>query len=630
MPHGAAVQKRGSMRTERKKMIAVLGILGAVFAGGNMGCPVYAKQCPIDTEQCSMDTEQCPIDVEQWPMDMEQCLVFTVQEGATATDAPDVQDKAVFSYGEDGLVDGEKEFVIPAAAGDNLDIEITFAGNGADGVLSFAYDRVTEDQMIPNTDSAATDRSGLLNEAVKEGQQQTRIFSVAAIDGDITIKATGKGRVLSIKAAKQAAKAPNEKACVYTVGDSLVQTYAAKYAPQTGWGQTLPLYFDEDVTFVNRALGGRSTGNYMRQGRLNQVLCEIAPGDCVLIEFGHNDAGSGNKDRYVSVADYKKLLADVYIKGIRDRGATPVLVTLCNRNQYLRDTGEFTVSFPQYVEAMREIAAETGTLLIDLNAITVEHFTGLNQELGAGITNDIIYNYAIAGAYEGEYAKGVKDNTHLQYYGAKLVGGFVAEELQKLDLPGISEHYVPLDAPNEAPKAPDGIAEKKYEGFVSRITWTPCEGADYYKVMAAEIVERNAQGGAAAEDGSGLTTESTSPSVYELAGEFEIAGYTTVCDFANMDAKADRHYAYKITAVNAAGESPESEIFTFGLELAARDEPETGSLENSEPGGAVPSESQQERESGKAQLFVIIVVIAVILAAAVVTGVMVRKKGRDQ
>ena len=595
------------MRIRRKRIIAAIGILGIILAAGNMDCPVYAAQ-----------------------------------GGQLKAENSDAQDTVVFTYEEDGVVDGEKEFIVPAAAGENFEIEITFAGNGADGVMSFAYDRVTEDQMVPNKDSTADDRSGLLNETVKEGQQQTRSFRVAAIDGDIVIKAAGQGRVLSIKAVKQAAKTPGEKASVYTIGDSLVQTYTASYAPQTGWGQTLPLYFDENVTFVNRALGGRSTGNYMRQGRLNEVLCDIAPGDCVLIEFGHNDASSGNKDRYVSVADYKKLLAEVYIKAIRDRGATPILVTLCNRNQYLRATSEFMVSFPEYVEAMRETAAETETLLIDLNAITVEYFTKLNLELGTGITNGIIYNYAIAGAYEGEYAKGVRDDTHLQYYGAKLVGGFVAEELQKLNLQGISEHYVPLKTP-EIPKAPEGIAEKKYEKFVSRITWTPCEGADYYKVLVAEIVEKNAQGdGAAAggtavdgvpaagSDGSAATETSTGSGIYELAGEFELAGYTAVCDFAYTDAKTDKRYAYKVTAVNAAGESQESEIFSFGLQLAARDDSEwENSGDMPEPGSSGHSQPEQgEEQSSNAGL--IIAVSLAVAAAALLTGIWVRKRSGKQ
>ena len=38
-----------------------------------------------------------------------------------------------------------------------------------------------------------------------------------------------------------------------------------------------------------------------------------------------------------------------------------------------------------------------------------------------------------------------------------------------------------------------------------------------------------------------------------------------MCDFAYKQAEQDTHYAYKIIAVNGAGESPESEIFSFGL-----------------------------------------------------------------
>ena len=65
----------------------------------------------------------------------------------------------------------------------------------------------------------------------------------------------------------------------------------------------MELYFNDNVKFVNRALGGRSTGNYLRQGRLNQVLCEVVPGDYVLIEFGHNDADTSKVDRFVSTAN---------------------------------------------------------------------------------------------------------------------------------------------------------------------------------------------------------------------------------------------------------------------------------------------------------------------------------------
>ena len=458
----------------------------------------------------------------------------------------------LYSYenNTEGIIDGSKDFVIPANAGENFDIEIVFTGTSDAGdTISIAFDRVTDDQMIPNTQKGADDRSGLLNEAVKKGTKETRKFSVAAIDGDITITVKGKGQILSIKAVKQEAKTAGEKVTVYSIGDSLVQTYKAKEAPQTGWGQTLSLYFNDNVIFDNRAIGGRSTGNFMRQGRLNEVLCDIRPGDVVLIEFGHNDSNSSNADRFVSTRDFGYNLEDVYIKGIKDRGGIPVLVTLCNRNQ-CGPKGEMTQSYGNYVDATIKTAEATNTLLIDLNAWTLKTFEALNFELGVGTTSDIIYNHAIAGAYEGNYSGGVSDNTHLQYYGAKLVSGYISEQLKAMNIPGVSEHYVPLTA-TDIPAVPTGIEEKKDEKYLSRIKWTANENADYYKVMIAELTQ--------------VPTECATQPVYALAGEFELAGYTTIPDFAHVYAKEGKHYAYKITAINAAGESAESVVFSSGL-----------------------------------------------------------------
>ncbi len=457
-----------------------------------------------------------------------------------------------YTFAEDGVVEKKWEFTIPAQPGENFDVEIVFTGNGGEGeVLDIFYDKVTEDQMVPNVVENADDRSGLLNESVVAGVEQVRKLEIAALDGDIVIRAVGNGRIVSVTVTKRIPNKSGVKATVYTIGDSIVQTYSERYTPQTGWGQTLPDYFDENVNFVNRALGGRSTGNYMRQGRLNEVLCDILPGDYVLIEFGHNDASSGNGDRYVPVSKYKTNLADIYIKAIRDRGATPILVTVCNNNAIHRETGEFIPSYPDYVEAMRQVAEETDTLLVDLNAITVEKFTELNDKWGGNICAGIIYNNALPGIYEGEYANGANDGTHLQRYGAELVAGYIAETLKDMNLKGLSEYYVPAETATEVPAVPTDIAEREYEGSVARITWAPSEGADFYKVLMAKVTP------VTAADGSVET--------YELSGEFELKGYTTVCDYYDRKAVADEHYAYKIVAINEAGESEESEIFSFGL-----------------------------------------------------------------
>src|SRR5207302_10485052 len=84
-------------------------------------------------------------------------------------------------------------------------------------------------------------------------------------------------------------KATNNKLpALFIVGDSTLKSNA----PMRGWGQELGAFFDSaKINVVNRAIGGRSSRTFQNEGRWNQVLAEIKPGDFVLVQFGHNDAG---------------------------------------------------------------------------------------------------------------------------------------------------------------------------------------------------------------------------------------------------------------------------------------------------------------------------------------------------
>jgi len=234
----------------------------------------------------------------------------------------------------------------------------------------------------------------------------------------------------------------SNKTTIFTVGDSLVQTYTEDYAPMTGWGQMLPIYFNEaHVVVKNHAIGGRSSGSFLREGRFDKVLQDLQPGDYVLIEFGHNDATWNKPERYVPVLDFKANLTKHYIAATRQCGGIPILITLVNRNDYDPNTGKFNVSFPEYVQATREVAAETAAPLIDLNAMTVEYFDRLNHEYGIGATETKIFNHAKPGEYAGVYANGVADNTHLQKAGAMIVAGMVAKSFRTLGIDKLARWY---------------------------------------------------------------------------------------------------------------------------------------------------------------------------------------------
>jgi rhamnogalacturonan acetylesterase len=44
------------------------------------------------------------------------------------------------------------------------------------------------------------------------------------------------------------------------------------------------------LNVINLARGGRSVRSYTREGLFAALVPQIAPGDYVIIEFGHNDA----------------------------------------------------------------------------------------------------------------------------------------------------------------------------------------------------------------------------------------------------------------------------------------------------------------------------------------------------
>ena len=74
-------------------------------------------------------------------------------------------------------------------------------------------------------------------------------------------------------------------AVIYWAADSTVQFNGIETYPQTGMGQTLPLYLKQDVAIRNFAKNGRSTKSFMAEGRLSQIEKEIGAGDFLFIQF---------------------------------------------------------------------------------------------------------------------------------------------------------------------------------------------------------------------------------------------------------------------------------------------------------------------------------------------------------
>lgn len=254
---------------------------------------------------------------------------------------------------------------------------------------------------------------------VPKGEFKEFTFDIALIDGVFNLAFTGNTpKINALTIERLSDNGAGEKPVIYLASDSTVANYAESYRPQAGWGETLGDYFDlNQVGIDNRAVGGLSSKTFLVGGYLNDILLGIHEGDYLFMQWSHNDSTPSRPERYLTPEQFKVYLKD-YINGAVQRGAVPVLVTPVNRRDFTGET--LNKSFPEYVQAMKETAQETGTLLIDLNQASWEYF----QELGTEGTKDIFM-----------WVGTTEDNTHLQMNGAVKVSEMVARLVSELNDP---------------------------------------------------------------------------------------------------------------------------------------------------------------------------------------------------
>jgi len=198
---------------------------------------------------------------------------------------------------------------------------------------------------------------------------------------------------------------------IYVAGDSTAATYAVADVPRAGWGQALAVFLRPEVEVVNAALSGASSKSFVDLARLDRILTAIRPGDVLLVSFGHNDEKIEDPARYTepwtTFQDYLRL----YLDGARAAQAHPVLVTPVERRRFTAD-GVAYQSHGEYPDAMRALAAETHTPLIDLTALSFKLWGALGPEA----TKE--YFLWLAAGESPNYPTGVSDNTHFQAHGA--------------------------------------------------------------------------------------------------------------------------------------------------------------------------------------------------------------------
>lgn len=206
---------------------------------------------------------------------------------------------------------------------------------------------------------------------------------------------------------------------VYTAGDSTMANYGPNSAPMEGWCQRLGDFVKPGVKVDNRAAGGRSTLSFINEGRWEKLVDSLKAGDFVIIQFGHNDQKDKEPERYAAADGAYSDNLRRFIADVRAKGASPVLATSINRRVF--KDGQLQRTLGAYPDAMRKVAKETDTPLLDLYEATYTLYSEAGPE-----GSKKYFTYGEPGQFPG-HPKGIQDNSHLNADGAKAVAGLAVK-----------------------------------------------------------------------------------------------------------------------------------------------------------------------------------------------------------
>ena len=224
------------------------------------------------------------------------------------------------------------------------------------------------------------------------------------------------------------------KPVVWFTGDSTVKNTDKDKNGMWGLGSQAYTVFDKKkITCYNAAQAGRSTRTYLNEGRWDKVYNSLEPGDFVFIQFGHNDIGGIDKEKERGVIPgatdtchvYKSAKDGTYelvysfgwylkkfIDDVREKGATPILVSLTPRNEW--SNGKIERRNDSYGKWYREVVSQTGVEFVDLHNIMADY---LDKKCGSKAKADKYYNH---------------DHTHSSLMGAKTNANNIAKGLKAI------------------------------------------------------------------------------------------------------------------------------------------------------------------------------------------------------
>jgi lysophospholipase L1-like esterase len=193
-----------------------------------------------------------------------------------------------------------------------------------------------------------------------------------------------------------------QKPVLYIIGDSTVKNGSGTGQQNLwGWGSFIAGYFDTTkISVENHAIGGRSSRTFITDGRWDRILERLKPGDFVIMQFGHNDAGPlddtarargtirgiGN-DSAAIYNPIRKINEVVYSYGhymrkyvddAKAKGAIPIICSPVPRDNFRE--GKTVRADSTYGGWAQTVARSNGALFIPLNNLVADRYDAMGQE----------------------------------------------------------------------------------------------------------------------------------------------------------------------------------------------------------------------------------------------------------
>jgi lysophospholipase L1-like esterase len=223
---------------------------------------------------------------------------------------------------------------------------------------------------------------------------------------------------------------------VFLIGDSTMANNNS--ADAVGWGVEFPKYCDTTrIEIINKARGGRSTRTFLSEGLWEEVKNQLQPGNFIIIQFGHNDAGAidkekfrgslkgnGNETQEITRPDGTKEIVNTFgwymekfIREAKEKGAIPIVLSQTPRNEWPNDKVERRAD--TYGNWSKIAAEKEKAFYIDLNEIVALKYEALGKEKVKPFFP--------------------KDHTHTGAEGANLNAKTVAESIKKIKACGLKD-----------------------------------------------------------------------------------------------------------------------------------------------------------------------------------------------